>query len=298
MAMITVRAPAKLNLYLHITGKRADGYHLLESLVAFADVADEITIAAAEALSLTIDGEFADAAGAGDGNLVLRSARLLQQKTGVTHGASLHLTNNSPVGAGLGGGSADAAAVLRGLNDWWQLNVSNETLQQWASELGADVAMCLASTPALARGIGDELTPIGALPACYALLVHPRIPLLTADVYAAYALLRHPELVSGSKREMLKHVQHDGAGTLNQWIDWLKNNRNDLQAPAIAVSPLVAEVLLALETLMPKPALVRMTGSGACCFALYANEEEAKRASETLTVEYPFWWVKLARIAS
>lgn len=288
MNSVTVQAAAKLNLFLHIVGKRADGYHLLESLVAFTDMCDAIEISAAETLHLNMDGEFVPDAGAGDGNLVLKAARLLQEKTSTNHGAALRLTKNIPVGAGLGGGSADAAATLRGLNDFWQLHVPMPTLQQWATQLGADVPMCLASTAAMARGIGDELTPISALPQMHGVLVHPRVPLLTAQVYEAY---RH------QSRPVWGAVGNDcDALTLPELLAMLKTTRNDLQLPAIGISPLIAEVLLALETLLPMPLLVRMTGSGACCFALYEHAEEAARASTHLKTEYPLWWVQQALI--
>ncbi len=291
MSVITVRAPAKLNLYLHIVGRRADGYHLLESLVTFADLADEITISTSDHLSLTISGEFAEAAGAGEGNLVLKAARLLQKKTDTQQGAALALSKNIPVGAGLGGGSADAAATLLGLNDFWRLQVPEKTLQHWAKELGADVAMCLASTPAIARGIGDELITVRPLPEVHMVLVHPRVPLLTADVYAAYARSSHPV------RPAI-HEDEVATSSLHVLLDVLKTTRNDLQAPAIGVSPLVAEVLLALETALPAPLMVRMTGSGACCFAIHSSADDAKRASAKLQHDYPHWWVKQARTLS
>lgn len=285
MSATTLRAPAKLNLYLHILEQRADGYHSIESLVVFTQLADELTITPGNGLTLSVDGEFAEQAGVDDANLVLRAARALQASAGINHGAQLRLTKHIPVGAGLGGGSADAAAALRGLNRFWWLNLSQRELRALAVTLGADVAMCLDSVPAVARGIGEELTPVlQPLPALYAVLVHPRTPLLTKDVYAAFTL----------------------GETANPWsdnfsgdfIDSLKSTRNHLQRAAIAVDGNVAEVLLALETLQPVPDLVRMTGSGACCFALYRDEAQAQRVAKQLAGHYPNWWVKLTAITA
>jgi 4-diphosphocytidyl-2-C-methyl-D-erythritol kinase len=229
---------------------------------------------------------------------------LLQQKTNTTLGAALRLVKNIPVGAGLGGGSADAAATLRALNDFWHVQVPVATLQDWAKELGADVAMCVASAPAIARGVGDVLTPIGPLPPIHLVLAHPRVPLLTADVFAAYA--GSSQAIANAGASHGGGASH-GAGaaiqtheleavSLPQLLELLKTTRNDLQQPAIQVSPVVAQVLLALETLMPAPSLVRMTGSGACCFAIYDSAEAATRACTQLQTEHPFWWVRQAVI--
>ena len=286
MAAITLRAPAKLNLYLHILDKRADGYHSIESLVVFTQLADELTLTKApHQLTLTVNGEFAGHAGSEDDNLVLKAARLLQTKAGITYGADIRLTKNIPVGAGLGGGSADAAAMLRGFCRVWDIKLDQRELRALAVTLGADVAMCLDSVPVVARGIGEELAPVlKPLPKLHALLVHPRTPLLTKDVYAAF-------------------TPGDAAAPWNDdfsagdFLASLKATRNHLQRAAIAVDGRVAEVLLALETLQPAPDLVRMTGSGACCFALYRDEAQAQRALKQLSEHYPNWWMKLSAIA-
>lgn len=285
MPPISWRAAAKLNLYLHVLNKRADGYHAIESLVVFTSLADEVTVKAADTLSLTTLGEFADAAGDGEGNLVLKAARALQEHTGCKQGAELTLTKNIPVGAGLGGGSADAAAALRGLNDFWQLGLNAAQLHALAVPLGADVAMCLASAPVIARGIGEQLSPLRhPLPALHALLVHPRTPLLTKAVYGAFTL------------QPSAPVWEDRAMDTAAFFRALAATRNHLQPAAIAVDPIVAEILLALETLHPAPNLARMTGSGACCFALYETAETAARAAETLRQNYPNWWIKAVEI--
>lgn len=285
MPATVLEAPAKLNLYLYLTGKRDDGYHLLESLVVFTELADTLEIEASDALSLQVQGEFADSSGSVDDNLVLRAARALAAKAGVNQGARLTLTKNIPVGAGLGGGSADAAAALRGLNRFWELNISQQDLQWIATTLGADVAMCLDSMPAIARGVGDTLTPLlPPPPKLHVLLVHPRVPLLTKDVYKASRL---GDPAPEWKPKSMKP---------KDFILSLRETRNHLQRPAIAVDSRVAEVLLALETLQPPPDLVRMSGSGACCFGLYIDKKAAKLAHDRITRQQPHWWSALTAL--
>jgi 4-diphosphocytidyl-2-C-methyl-D-erythritol kinase len=287
MAPLTLRARAKLNLFLHIQGRRADGYHRIESFIAFASLADELTLAPSENVTLSVMGEFAGDAGGGEGNLVLRAAESLRQHTGCTAGVHITLAKHIPVGAGLGGGSADAAATLHGLNDFWQLGLSMPELHALAVPLGADVAMCLAGSPAIARGIGDELAPLAApLPPLYAVLAHPRIPLLTADVYRAY----QPSTATAPWQ-----ASWDGAKGL---LGALRSARNDLQAAAIITDARVAELLLELESLLPEPALVRMSGSGACCYALYDESASAERAASALIQQRPDWWVRACAIES
>ena len=282
MAPMMRAAPAKLNLYLHILGKRADGYHLLESGVVFTALADQLAVAPATELTLTVDGEFAQPAGAGDDNLVLKAARALQHAAAVTHGAALQLTKHIPVGAGLGGGSADAAATLVALNQLWALGFTPEQLRALALPLGADVAMCIDPKPVIARGIGEALAPWPvALPTLQAVLVHPRTPLLTADVYRALTRTDMPATIFPPLPEK----------NTRAFIDALAGMRNDLEPAACAVSPVVSEVLAALKALTPLPLLVRMTGSGACCFALYETQEASEAAAASLRQAKPHWWV-------
>ncbi len=281
---VTLSAPAKLNLYLYLTGKRADGYHELESLVVFTELADTLTITQSDTLSLRVEGEFAEASGAPEQNLVMKAARMLAAKTGTKQGAALTLTKRLPVGGGLGGGSADAAAALRGLNRFWGLNLSRQDVQYIASTLGADVPMCLDSTPAIARGVGEALTPVlPPPPVVQVLLVHPRVPLLTKHVFAR-ARLNDPAPVWKSEMR-----------SVEGFINSLAPTRNHLQRPAIAVDSRVAEVLITLETLQPAPALVRMSGSGACCFGLYTSADAAERAAKILKHQHPNWWVALTK---
>ena len=278
--MFAATARAKLNLGLHITGKRADGYHLLESLFVFTELADRLTAEPAEGLSLEVTGPFAADAGAGPDNLVLRAARALQDATGTTQGARITLDKQVPVGGGLGGGSADAAAALRLLVHLWKLDVNKAALFALAPTLGADVSACIAGVPLIARGIGEQLEGLPwAFPSWPVVLVHPRIPLLTAEVYRHYL---HPLGKAGLPTP---------AAMPTDLLGWLRDMRNDLQRPAIAVSPVVGEVLLAMKTALPTPALVRMTGSGACCFALFTEAEAAKKYAAQLRAAYPLWFV-------
>ncbi|TMJ66126.1 MAG: 4-(cytidine 5'-diphospho)-2-C-methyl-D-erythritol kinase, partial [Alphaproteobacteria bacterium] len=183
---VTAFAPAKVNLYLHVTGRRDDGYHLLESLVAFVDIGDRLTAEPAASLSLTVDGpEAADLVAIGDDNLVLRAARLLAERAGITAGAALHLDKHLPIAAGIGGGSSDAAAALLALSRLWRTSLEDEALCNLGARLGADIPACLYRRPVWVGGIGERLEAAGPLPEAGVLLVNPRKALPTAAVFAA-----------------------------------------------------------------------------------------------------------------
>ena len=279
------RAPAKINLYLHVTGKRADGYHQLETLVVFADLGDVLSVTPSESLTLTVTGAFADEAGSGAENLVLRAAEALRAATGIRAGAALVLEKNLPVGAGLGGGSADAAAALKLLMTHWAVILPQAQLMKIASALGADVPICLTGTPLIARGVGEEISlPASPLPELHLVLVYPRRPLATKDVFARYRIARQiatPALDFSSAEKFCMS---------------LAQARNQLQPVAISLLPEVAEVLLALET-APQARLVRMTGSGSACFAITDDAQDAHHLAQYLTQRYPHWWVRAVRTA-
>lgn len=275
-------APAKLNLYLHILGDRADGYHELETLVVFTELADIVEAGPAETLSLAVKGPFAHLAGNIDDNLVLRAARALD----ANKGAAITLTKNIPAGAGLGGGSADAAAALKLLNELWALELPPAELARIAATLGADIAMCLASRPTIARGIGDRLTSLASsLPPLAVLLVYPNKPLPTAKVYGAFTQETAPPPPDLARMASVKECFMALGGT-----------RNQLQRTAITLMPEIAEVLLALGTLSQRPELTRMTGSGSACFALFADPEKANGAAEDIRARHPEWWVEVTRL--
>jgi 4-diphosphocytidyl-2-C-methyl-D-erythritol kinase len=281
---LTIQAPAKLNLFLTVTGRRADGYHLLDSLFVFCDLHDTITITAAKGLELEAPtGLFASLIERDDGNLVLRAARLLQAEAGVAAGARLSLCKHIPVAAGLGGGSADAAAVLRGLNGFWNLDWPIERLEFLAAKLGADVPACVRSMSVLARGIGDALSDTPVLPDFGILLVNPGVSTPTPQVFKAYAKA-NPVIVRKRPKALPAAI-----ATLDVLVAALSVRGNDLVEAAVAVTPEIAEVLSVLRGL-PNVAYASLSGSGATCFALFADQARAVQAYEAIGRAYPAWW--------
>jgi 4-diphosphocytidyl-2-C-methyl-D-erythritol kinase len=268
-------APAKVNLALHVTGRRADGYHLLDSLVAFARVGDRLEAEPAPGLSLTLAGPFAAALGAGADNSVLAAAALLRPPG---RGAALRLVKVLPVASGLGGGSADAAAALRLLARLWDrpLPAAGAVLS-----LGADVPVCLAGRPARMRGIGEDLSPV-TLPPFWLALVNPGVPVSTPAVFAALVPKTNPALPDPPS--------FPDAAAL---FAWLAAARNDLEPPARVLAPPIEEALSALKA-QPGCALARMSGSGATCFGLFATEAPALAAMSALRAARPNWWVAAA----
>ncbi len=283
MTTVNVFAPAKINLTLHVTGQRADGYHLLDSLVTFASVGDRLEIVTGNALSLTVEGPEAAGVPADMDNLALRAAALVQQD-----GAALRLEKYLPSASGIGGGSADAAAAWRGmicLDDAQADELAHAPqamLKKYLADLtslGADVPMCIACKPMRVRGIGELLDAV-PLPTVYAVLVNPRLPVSTPFVFKALnskTNLPMPDSIPAFK---------DAAAL----IDWLKGMRNDLEAPAIAVQPAIANVLKVLEV-QAGCGLARMSGSGATCYGLFETEDAAKEAARRLYTAHPDWWV-------
>ncbi len=270
-------APAKLNLALHVTGQRPDGYHLLDSLVVFADVGDRVTVAPAEALTLTVTGPEAAGLTAGEDNLAFRAARAF----GAGRGAAITLEKTLPVASGIGGGSADAAATLRALSRLWRLPLPEAAA---VLALGADVPVCIAGRPARMGGIGEVLAPVPALPEVAVLLVNPRVEVPTPAVFRALSRKDNPPL------ELLPPVFAD-AGAL---AAWLSRQRNDLEAPAIAVAPVIADVLAAIAA--TGPLMARMSGSGATCLGLFATPGDATAAARALAARHPGWWARAAAV--
>jgi 4-diphosphocytidyl-2-C-methyl-D-erythritol kinase len=276
---IRIAAPAKINLYLHVLGRRADGFHELDSLVAFADIGDVVTAAPAADLSLAIDGPFAgNLAGEAD-NLVLRAARGLAARLGIAPGATLRLTKNLPVASGIGGGSSDAAATLRALARLWHADLPQAALAEIAAGLGADVPVCLFARPAWLGGIGEAIAPAPALPETGIVLVNPGIALPTPAVFKA----RRGDFSAAAR---FVEAPSDAAAL----AALLRGRGNDLAAAAIAIVPEIATVLAALER-SAGTLLARMSGSGATCLALFATRAAAVRAADALAEEQPGWWV-------
>ena len=283
-ALIRVGAPAKLNLYLHVTGRRADGYHELDSLVTFTALADTLEIAPAETLDLSVKGPFAAALDAGD-NLAARAATALAEKLGRPADVRITLDKRIPVAAGLGGGSADAAAVLRGLARLWRLGAEHAgDLQETALRLGADVPVCLESRAAYMAGIGEALSPPPRLPRCGALLVNPGVPVPTGPVFAA----RRGPFSAASR---IDEDPHDASAL----AALLRNRRNDLEQPALAQVPEIGLVLARVAE-APGCLLARMSGSGGTCFGLFGDEAAAAGAADTIARDHPAWWVHPTRL--
>ena len=275
-------APAKINLTLHLLGKRADGYHLLDSLVVFAGVGDQLQVVPADSLVLEESGPGAGTMGAGEDNLVLRAARLLIETCAPELRARIRLEKRLPVAAGLGGGSSDAAAALIALDALWGCGLQAEELQSLGAAVGADVPVCLYGRPAWVGGIGEALETAERMPPVWFVLVNPGVSLSTASVFRAR---------SGGFSEPLRWQQPPGdAATL---AAWLAQGRNDLQAPACALEPAIPAVLEALAA-TPDCLLARMSGSGATCFGLYTEEAEARHAAQLLAEARPDWWVRAA----
>lgn len=279
-ASVVQAAPAKLNLYLHVTGRRPDGYHLLDSLVAFCDVGDVVTAVAAAPGSITLEvtGPFAPAIdGAAGDNLVLRAARSLDALLGGGHGAHLILDKRLPVASGLGGGSADAAAAIRALEMLWQRRPLPSDRLALALGLGADVPVCLGRQAAFMSGIGEEVEPLAAtLPPLGVVLVNPRVALATPAVFKALAGRFGPA---------------DRLDLQGGLIEGLRRRRNDLEAPAITICPPIAQVLSMIEA-SPEVRLARMSGSGATCLGLYPDRASAGRAAAAIRQARPEWWVE------
>jgi 4-diphosphocytidyl-2-C-methyl-D-erythritol kinase len=279
-------ARAKVNLYLHVVGKRADGFHLLDSLVVFAEAGDDVRVGPAGELSLTIDGPFGAGLDTGTGNLVMRAALALRELTGTAKGAAIHLTKNLPLASGIGGGSADAAATLLSLIDLWQVTPDRAALYRLAEKLGADVPVCLDGRPAFMGGIGEDIQPAGALPQTHILLVNPRVETPTPAVFKA----RRGDFSKPARWQQAPQTERDLAA-------YLKDRKNDLTAPAIVVAPIVADVLKAIEG-TPHCLLSRLSGSGATCFGLYESAAAADAARAVIAARHPGWWSATAKIAA
>lgn len=283
---VAVAAPAKVNLYLHVVGKRADGYHLLDSLVGFAGVADTLAFAPSDRLVLDIEGPTATALAGEADNLVLRAARLLGEAAGVPAHAAIRLTKRLPVAAGIGGGSADAAAALRGLAALWRLAVPEDELMRLGLALGADVPVCLRGRATAVSGIGEGLEDAPVLPDAWMVLVNPRVPTHTPAVFKA-------RQGGFSTAAPLAEPPADAAALAAA----LAARGNDLTIPACTVAPVIADVLAALRQ-CDSHLLVRMSGSGATCFALFDSAGPAEAAASALRTAHPGWWIAAAPLVS
>ncbi len=276
-------AAAKINLFLHVGTRRDDGYHDLESLVVFAEAGDALSFAPAPELSLALDGPFADALELDANNLVLQAARALDARGGRV--AAIALTKNLPVASGIGGGSADAAAALRGLAELWELGLSNDALRSVAETLGSDVPVCVESKSAWMEGRGERVTPAPGVAGAAMVLINPGVAVPTGPVFRGL-----------KTRSGVGAVPHDvPLCDAQALVAFLKGTRNDLEAPARELAPVIGEVLGELSC-MPGALLWRMSGSGATCFALFEEPHEAEMAAIALAHSHPTWWVRATRI--
>ena len=279
-------APAKINLYLHVLGRNADGYHQIDSLAAFTRFGDRLEVDDSAGISLQVEGPFAADCGKNGENLALRAAMMLARHASRPVGAALRLCKNIPVAAGLGGGSSDAAAVIRTLMKLWRMELDAGALSALALELGADVPVCLRGRPAIMREVGEKLYDAPVLPPCYVLLANPGIALSTGQVFenlrGRFGNLPAPlPRRFAHVREMARH---------------LEARKNDLQPSAIELAPEIQTVLDALAQ-TPGCLLARMSGSGATCFGLYASAGELAQAAKAMARAHPGFWMTQTRLA-
>jgi 4-diphosphocytidyl-2-C-methyl-D-erythritol kinase len=288
MTSLSESARAKVNLTLRVVGRRVDGYHDLDSVVAFADCADSVTLTPGEPLALVVTGPAAADCGQLADNLVLRAAKLFAEETGALVSGRLTLDKHLPVAAGIGGGSADAAAALRCLARANDIALGDPRLRAVARAVGADVPVCLRSTSCVMTGVGENLAPL-ALPRLPCVLVNPRVQVATAEVFAALRLKRAKLLVGTTDIVAAPAWPREGA-TVADWLAALGRHGNDLEAPASRIAPVVGEVLAALRA-AAGARLARMSGSGATCFALFDDDAAAVSAAAELGRAQPQWWV-------
>ncbi|MGH1456621.1 MAG: 4-(cytidine 5'-diphospho)-2-C-methyl-D-erythritol kinase [Alphaproteobacteria bacterium] len=284
---ISVFAPAKINMFLHITGKKSNGYHILDSLVCFADIGDKITIQEADSFSFHVTGEFSDAFSKQHKapnidceNLVVKAARRLAQITEKPLNMRITLEKNLPLAAGLGGGSSDAASTLWGLQEFWRISRQEEYLLPLMTNLGADVPVCLHCAPSIMRGIGDELSPAPDLPEIPILLVNPMMNCPTQNVFLHYT----PQFKTNTQWPSTFRTSLD-------FVTALKDTENDLYDAALQAVPEIENIIHTIN--VQKDCLIsRMSGSGASCFGLFETIESAKKAKEVILQDNPDWWAQ------
>lgn len=280
VAAVAEAAPAKINLALHVTGRRPDGYHLIESFSVFTAFGDQIAVGPAPRDLFTVSGPFAHEIPGGVDNLAVQARDALRKIGGAAAAspALIFLEKNIPASSGVGGGSSDAAAVLRGLKRFWKLDLGASALARIGLALGADVPMCLHSKPLVARGIGDVIEPVGKFPSLALVLVNPRVAVGTPSVFAALKSRENPPLPAPPRKLDRTSL-----------LGWLSATRNDLMAPAMEVAPAIGDALAALAS--QNAAFARMSGSGAMCFGLFPDNAAAQRAASAISAAQPGWFV-------
>jgi 4-diphosphocytidyl-2-C-methyl-D-erythritol kinase len=277
---LTVAAPGKINLALHVVGRREDGYHLLETLTVFTRFGDRLTVEPGETDSFSTSGPFGDDVPLDDENLVIAARERLRVAFPLADcpAVSIELEKNVPVASGLGGGSSDAAATLVALSSVWGLPTTKKELARLCPALGSDVPMCLTAKPLLATGIGEKIAKVANFPALNLVLVNPGVPVATADVFRA---------LTGYENEGLPPLPADLS--LDRLVEWLKATRNDLEPTAVEMAPDIDDALNELS--MAGALVTRMSGSGATCFGLFESAAQAKGAARHIGRQRPSWFV-------
>jgi 4-diphosphocytidyl-2-C-methyl-D-erythritol kinase len=306
-ASLAEHAPAKINLALNITGRRPDGFHLIESLAVFTRHGDRVTVAAASEDAFSASGPFGAQIPLDGGNLVLRARDALRSLAALhsvrkPQPISIHLTKHLPIASGIGGGSSDAAATLTALNRLCSFGLSPEQLTEIGQQLGADVPMCLYTKPLMARGIGEQVERVAGFPALPMVLVNPGVPVSTPEVFRTLAsrensglpplpLNNRPSPSPRNPSTSSGRGEGKGEGQLafGDICRWLAATRNDLQAPAVSIAPVIAHAIEALTS--AGAGFARMSGSGATCFGLFATNDDAARAAAQIQARQPGWWV-------
>lgn len=285
----TERAPAKINLTLHVVGRRPDLYHELESLVAFSRSGDSLSLVPGEEFKLHVGGPMAEASGDPEKNLVLKAARNLAGRIEGLRLGAFSLTKNLPVAAGIGGGSSDAAAALRLLARANDLTEGDPRLLDAAQATGADVPVCLAARARMMTGVGERLGPVLQLPPLPTLIVNPRWPLETKAVFAKM------KIAAGAHTDFGPHPQITSGLSYEALLAALRKGRNDMEDAACVLAPVIVDVLAVLAA-APGCRLARMSGSGTTCFGIFANCRAVARAKKAILEAHPDWWVKAAML--
>ena len=285
--MITINAPAKINLDLHVLGRRKDGFHYLDSFVAFTEFSDKIQVRASDSIKLIIHGPFGNNTGPKKQNLVFKAAKALKHYMGISEGAEIVLEKNLPVAAGLGGGSSDAAATIMALMDLWRPDFELNDFLTVAADLGSDIPVCLMRQAAFISGIGENVKPAGGFPSCPILLVNPRIELSTKKVFLRM------------KNSYSIRSKHDNApSSFEELISYLATGQgNDLRKPAVELVPEISKILEFFEK-DPKCSFANMSGSGPTCFGLYKDSASALATAHKCSVENPSWWCVCTNLTS
>jgi len=275
----TLLAAAKINLFLHITGRREDGYHLLQSVMVFVDVGDEMEFAPHDSLFIDVEGPFAAEMPPPQDNLVYKSAKLLAEEYNVAPRGRIVLRKRLPVASGLAGGSSDAATALRGLAKLWGLPDQQERQRRLCEKLGADVPACLSQRPGWTEGIGERMSPLPGMPALHFVLANPMVETPTPEVFARFRERYSPTMQFSGRRK-----------SMHEWIADLKLYHNDLAPAAKEVTPQIRDVLAALDD-TPNCHFARLSGSGATCFGVYDHAQACQAAVNKIKREHPDWWV-------